>query len=280
MTWTPEIVAECKGLWLKHRSGTEIALILSAAHDIAFTKNSVICKMARLGLSGEGGTRARSSRPIVRRQDLPPAALEALRERERERERKNRARRRELRGLPPIPEGKDRPAPIPRPAAVVPARVPAVAAPRPQPSGILPSLDIPLTDTRDGQCRFIAIDPLTVVPAPCCGQPTVENGSWCQGDRLEGSPSPARARPEGRMSRSIYDHTAVSETFFFFEWRDAVSGISGDPDPAWPYESGQRSGAAFRLEQIERREERTLQAVEVLLGMTKDDLNAIDTIPF
>lgn len=84
------------------------------------------------------------------------------------------------------------------------------------------------------------------------------------------------------MSRSIYDHTEVSETFFFYEWRDAVSGISGDPDPEWPYESGQRSGAVFQLEQLDRREARTLQAVEVLLGMTRADIHQaqLDAIPF
>lgn len=52
------------------------------------------------------------------------------------------------------------------------------------------------------------------------------------------------------MSRSIYDHAEVSSTFEFYEWRDAVSGIVGEPDPLWPYSSGQRSGASFRLEQI------------------------------
>ncbi|KQP92958.1 GcrA family cell cycle regulator [Methylobacterium sp. Leaf117] len=176
MTWTPALVEQVKGLWLKHHSGTEIAVALSKEHDMKLTKNSIICKMHRLGMSGKGGTRQSICRPPpVRRKDMTPSALEALRERER-------ITRAQRRGANPVPAARrERPAPAPRPAPAVPARPAPVAPPRPV--GILPSLDIPLTALREGMCRFIAVDPLDVVPAPCCGHPTAEGSSWYEGHR-------------------------------------------------------------------------------------------------
>lgn len=178
MTWTPPLVEEATALWLKHRSGTEIAMYMSGKYDVAFTKNSIICKMNRLGLSGKGGTRPSICRPPpVRRKDMTPAALAALRERER-------ITRAQRRGANPVPARRERTAPAARPAEAalaVPAR--PAPAPPPRPVGILPSLDIPLTELREGMCKFIAIDPLVIVPAPCCGHPVAEGSSWCPGHR-------------------------------------------------------------------------------------------------
>lgn len=82
--------------------------------------------------------------------------------------------------------------------------------------------------------------------------------------------------------RSIYDDY-LNESALFHELQDVVSGMSADPDPEWPYESGQRSGAAFRSEQLARREARLDAATETLFGMTKAEIQDHDAryaIPF
>ncbi|KQP92959.1 hypothetical protein [Methylobacterium sp. Leaf117] len=82
--------------------------------------------------------------------------------------------------------------------------------------------------------------------------------------------------------RSIYDDGS-NPSLLFHEWQDAVSGLHDDADPSWPYESGQQSGAAFRREQLARREARLDAATTTLFGMTRAevrDQDARDTIPF
>jgi len=82
--------------------------------------------------------------------------------------------------------------------------------------------------------------------------------------------------------RSIYDDH-LNETLLFHELQGVVSGMIADPDPEWPYESRQRSGAAFRSEQLARREARLDAATETLFGLTRSeiwDLDARNSIPF
>jgi len=194
MTWTPEVTARCKALWGKMPSSM-IAGLLSEETGRPFTRNSIICKMNREGLSFRGVTpmKSRKRRPL--RTDLSPAELDAVRAVEREYSRRKRARARGQ-PLPPLPD-RELLAGLPRPAAkrqpklaVSPAPSAlalALAPPRPIPpmqaSDVEPSRRIPLTAIGLFACRFIASDPLADGPALCCGHPVAEGSSWCPGHR-------------------------------------------------------------------------------------------------
>ncbi len=191
MTWTPELTERCKSLWGK-MSSRRIADILTEETGRPVTFNAVICKMNRAGLSFRGVTplKSRKRRPL--RSEMSAAELEAVRAVERDYSRRKRARARGL-PLPPLPsvealaglprstaKPKPKPAISPAPAALALAPPRPVPAP-PQDPSIRPSKEIPLTEVREGQCRYIAGDPLESVPATCCGHPTLPGSSWCLG---------------------------------------------------------------------------------------------------
>jgi hypothetical protein len=181
--WTDEMVEIAISNWKTGQmSGAEIALILERESGQPCTKNTVICKMARVGLSFLGGTRTRSQgapkHPFAKRagtrlSDMPADLASRIRQRKNEAARAKRAGARvPMEGLGTAPV----------------AAPPAVLRPRPaqarSASGVPESLRIPLIEARDGMCRFIADDPqdrrgLTTV----CGHPTAL-GSWCEGHAL------------------------------------------------------------------------------------------------
>ena len=180
MKWSDEEVERCKELWASEMSGSVIAALLSHELGRPLTKNSVICRMAREGLSycPTAMPPAMGRRP---RRLLSTSALEELRASERERDRARRARDRgEPVEAPPrksrAQKAISKPPPRPIPALAV-ARQPAT------PSGIPESLRIPLTRIGHGQCRYICGDPLIQAPALCCGHKTDEGSNWCFGHR-------------------------------------------------------------------------------------------------
>jgi len=78
--WSEERVEYAKRRWKEGGSGAEIAAELNEAGGSGFTKNSIICKMYRLGLSFQGGSRdGRSSADRVARvrTDRAPGAAKA-----------------------------------------------------------------------------------------------------------------------------------------------------------------------------------------------------------
>lgn len=186
MKWTDELVEIAISNWKTGQmSGAEIALILERESGQPCTKNTVICKMARVGLSFLGGTRTRSQgapkHPFAKRagtrlSDMPADLASRIRQRRNEAARAKRAGAR-------ITIEDIGTAPVAAPPAVLRPR-PAQARSTRSASGVPESLRIPLIEARDGMCRFIADDPLdrrelTTV----CRHPTALS-AWCEGHTL------------------------------------------------------------------------------------------------
>jgi hypothetical protein len=155
MPWDPAHKRIVTDLWVTGCGSARIIEALAAVGKVA-TKNAVVCQAYRAGLAFQG---ARTKPPAPRPARVPMTPEERA-ERERARAARRRARDAAAAG---------RPVPPPRP--------------RVQPVGVPVSLGIRIWEIRDGQCRFIADDPIKAAPATCCGHAVVPGSSWCQGHR-------------------------------------------------------------------------------------------------
>ncbi len=158
--WTPAAKAMVYLLWEQDFSGTEIAERIVAEHGLAVTKSSVIGVAFRAGMAGRA---PRSEKSKAAASAQPAMSREERRARNRDRKAAKAAERRG--GTAPRTP---RPVQAPRPVAVA----------RTEPAGIAPSLRIPLTAIRDGECRFIAGDPVHG-DGTCCGHPVRLGSRWC-----------------------------------------------------------------------------------------------------
>lgn len=145
MAWTEERVTELKKLWAEGHSASQIAKQLGGV-----TRNAVIGKVHRLGLSG----RATPSRPVKRPPRLarPKPTPQTIRT-----------------GAKPRPEAAPKPAAAPEPS-------PAVAE-APQEPQRLPNGDlVTVMNVKDSMCKW----PI--------GDPADPNFSFCGRTSSEGSP--------------------------------------------------------------------------------------------
>jgi GcrA cell cycle regulator len=148
-TWTDERVETLKKLWGEGLSASQIATEIGGG----ITRNAVIGKVHRLGLSGRGKAKA-----------APPARPKAK--------------------AAPAPSA---PAPAPRPAAIVappPAALAIEAAPEPAPVAVADEVGLPLServtimDLRESMCRWPMGDP-TKPEFRFCGARSVTGLPYC-----------------------------------------------------------------------------------------------------
>jgi GcrA cell cycle regulator len=148
-TWTDERVETLKKLWGEGLSASQIATEIGGG----ITRNAVIGKVHRLGLSGRGKAKA-----------PPPARPKAK--------------------AVPAPSA---PAPAPRPAAIVappPAALAIEAAPEPAPVAVADEVGLPLServtimDLRESMCRWPMGDP-TKPEFRFCGARSVTGLPYC-----------------------------------------------------------------------------------------------------
>jgi GcrA cell cycle regulator len=148
-TWTDERVETLKRLWGEGLSASQIATEIGGG----ITRNAVIGKVHRLGLSGRGKAKA-----------PPPARPKAK--------------------AVPAPSA---PAPAPRPAAIVTPLPPALAveaAPEPAPVAVADEVGLPLServtimDLRESMCRWPMGDP-TKPEFRFCGARSVTGLPYC-----------------------------------------------------------------------------------------------------
>jgi GcrA cell cycle regulator len=148
-TWTDERVETLKKLWGEGLSASQIATEIGGG----ITRNAVIGKVHRLGLSGRGKAKA-----------PPPARPKAK--------------------AVPAPSA---PAPAPRPAAIVTPPPPALAveaAPEPAPVAVADEVGLPLServtimDLRESMCRWPMGDP-TKPEFRFCGARSVTGLPYC-----------------------------------------------------------------------------------------------------
>jgi GcrA cell cycle regulator len=148
-TWTDERVDLLKKLWGDGLSASQIATEIGGG----ITRNAVIGKVHRLGLSGRGKAKA-----------PPPARPKAK--------------------AVPAPSA---PAPAPRPAAIVappPAALAIEAAPEPAPVAVADEVGLPLServtimDLRESMCRWPMGDP-TKPEFRFCGARSVTGLPYC-----------------------------------------------------------------------------------------------------
>ena len=148
-TWTDERVETLKKLWGEGLSASQIATEIGGG----ITRNAVIGKVHRLGLSGRGKAKA-----------PPPARPKAK--------------------AVPAPSA---PAPAPRPAAIVTPLPPALAveaAPEPAPVAVADEVGLPLServtimDLRESMCRWPMGDP-TKPEFRFCGARSITGLPYC-----------------------------------------------------------------------------------------------------
>lgn len=151
--WTPEAKSFVLALWETHLSASQIAERVAAEHDLVVTKSSVIGIAFRAGKSFSG---PRSSACL--------AAARAARAARVGRTDEQRRKERERKAAKAIAK----PAPAPRSA---PTQRPAIPAEAPA------SLQIPLVETREGACRYIADDPRS--GGTCCGHAAQSGSPYC-----------------------------------------------------------------------------------------------------
>lgn len=166
---------------------SEIAGVIAEEYGVSASKSAVIGIAYRAGLANAGWKR--------------PAAASASRIARNARQ--NEARRAAREGLPPKPPRPPKaaqPKAAPKPKAPPRPRIEAASA-----TGLPVSLQIPLTDVRDGQCRYIADDPKGG-QATCCGHPAVSGSPWCEAHRaicVSGTaPRPSAFIPYSRLRRA------------------------------------------------------------------------------
>ena len=149
-------------IWVTgEKTGAEIAAIITSEFGFPASKSSVIGIAFRAGLAFKG----RQIKPCTRAVDRAAGRARQQAAREASRKRREAAKAATADGLSVTPPKAKAP---PRPVAM---RTEPVA-----------SLRIPLTEIREGQCRFIADDP-SAAPATCCGHVTANASPWCEAHR-------------------------------------------------------------------------------------------------
>ncbi len=156
MPWDPAHKKIVTDLWPTGCGSARIIEALAEAGKAA-GKSAVIGVAFRAGLAFQGAHYSRTIQKASRAQ-RPRLTPEERADRERARDAKRRAR-----------AAAGRPVPPPRP--------------RVAPAGVPVSLGIRIWEIRDGQCRYIADDPIKAAPATCCGHAVVPGSSWCPGHR-------------------------------------------------------------------------------------------------
>lgn len=155
--WPPAARARVEEMWTaRTRSATQIAVVIASEFGMIVSKSAVIGVANRAGLAGLGWRFQRGKGSGEGRSaynDRRRGALAAARA-----------------GKPAPPKASKIEAPT----------RPKVA--RSVPAGIPKSLRIPLVETREGQCKFIADDP-SMGAATCCGHTTPAGSPWCEGHR-------------------------------------------------------------------------------------------------
>lgn len=164
MSWNDERVDLLSRLWLEGRSASQIAAELGQG----VTRNAVIGKVHRLGLSG-------------RAKVAPPSAAVRLRPK-------------------PAPRLEERPVPVPpAPALVVPAAA-VLAASRPADVVVPFSTRVTIMELRDTMCRWPLGDP-TSADFRYCGCRSGPLGPYCEEHaRLAFQPTQERRRVD-RVAR-------------------------------------------------------------------------------
>lgn len=166
MSWNDERVDLLSRLWLEGRSASQIAAELGQG----VTRNAVIGKVHRLGLSG-------------RAKVVPPSTAGRLRPK-------------------PAPKLEERPAPMPIAAAPAAApAMPAVAVSRPAADVVIPfSTRVTIMELRDTMCRWPLGDP-TSADFRYCGCRSGPLGPYCEDHaRLAFQPTQERRRVD-RVAR-------------------------------------------------------------------------------
>lgn len=178
--WTEERVAYAMRRWKEGGSGAEIASELSAEAGGGFTKNSVICKMYRLGLAFQGGSRdGRSSSDLVTRVRSDKSSTAGR-----------------VRAVAKAPKA-DRPAKEARPAQSRAARLVCEAAmvPPQMPETTFYGSDA-VQALQDSACKWPVGDPLTREFRFCCA-PQASGFPYCAFHaRMAYAPSSRRAVSE------------------------------------------------------------------------------------